>query len=53
MAQLDKDEISGVIYHYFNWNIDTEIEEKDKDKDEFSIAEAWLELNDGKAYFKV
>ena len=53
VAQLDKDEISGVIYHYFNWNIDTEIEEKDKDKDEFSIAEAWLELNDGKAYFIV
>lgn len=49
VAQLDKDEISGVIYHYFDWNIDTEIE----DKDEFSIAEAWLELNDGKAYFKV
>lgn len=51
VAQLDKDEISGIIYHYFDWNIDTEIEEKDEY--EFSIAEAWLELNDGKAYFKV
>ena len=51
VAQLDKDEISGIIYHYFDWNIDTEIEEKDEY--EFSIAEAWLKLNDGKAYFKV
>lgn len=48
--QIDKDKLYGVIYHYFDWNIDTEIEEKDED--EFSIAEAWLELNDGKAYFK-
>lgn len=51
VAQLDEDELPGVIYHYFDWNIDIEIE--GKDKNEFSIAQAWLELNNGKAYFKV
>lgn len=51
VAQLEKDDISGVIYHYFDWDIDTELEEKDEE--EFSIAGAWLELNGGKAYFKV
>lgn len=51
VAQLDKDELAGVIYHYFDWDI--QIDNEVKDEEEFSLAEALLELNDGNAYFKI
>ena len=51
VAQLDKDELAGVIYHYFDWDI--QIDNEVKDEEEFSLAEAWLELNNGNPYFKI
>lgn len=50
---LEQKKLIGTITHYFNWNDETQNILKDNKKFEYSIVDAWLELNNGKAYFRV
>lgn len=50
IEKIDQKEIFGTVLHYFDWNKDFV---ESKEEDELSIPRAWLELNNGNAYFKV
>ncbi|MEK6199974.1 MAG: ATP-binding protein [Psychrobacter sp.] len=50
---LEQKKLVGTIYHYFDWDNKNPNTIEEIGKTGYSIAEAWLELNDGKAYFKV
>lgn len=48
--KLYEEKTYGIIFHYFDWH--TESKELEGE-DESSVGKAWLELNNGNAYFKV
>lgn len=50
---LEQEKLVGTIAHYFDWdNVDPDILIEKKEVG-YSIVDTWLELNNGKAYFKV
>lgn len=50
IEKIDQEEIFGTVLHYFDWNKGLL---EHKEEEESSIPKAWLELNNGNAYFRV
>lgn len=50
---LERKKLIGTIFHYFDWENQNNDIVAEKPSVGYSIAEAWLELNDGNAYFKI
>lgn len=50
---LEQKQLAGTIAHYFDWDNKSIDQLKEKKALEYTIVDAWLELNNGNAYFKV
>ena len=53
VKQLEQRELVGTIFHYFDWDAPNPDIKTEKPSIGYSIAEAWLELNNENAYFKL
>lgn len=50
---LEKQQLVGTIFHYLDWDKKTSSIIEKTEENKYSIADAWLELNNGNAYFRL
>lgn len=49
---LEKNDLVGIVYHYLRWEKNELFIAEEENSDSFSLSDAWLQLNQNKAYFK-
>ncbi len=50
---LEKNKLVGIVYHYLNWDKQYLSKLSEDTTDKYSLSNAWLQLNNDKAYFKL